>query len=378
MAADPTNGPGADERAEIETGEALPIGQRLRAGRENVGLSEAQVAQALNLDQSVVHALEAGDFDSLGAPIFVKGHLRNYARLVKLDPAEVVAAYEVLERTAPPELPARSARGVRMDEHGGWGSRIAWVVLALIVAAIGWWLYQTNQLSDLVRSARGPQTSDMVQPQPATQSKPVAGDAQANSLTPLPQAQTMALAAVPQPATANASASAVPVGNQAAAPAGEQAAAPPQGAPQQSEDTTADAGTGLPPATAEHSPAAPAAGTTSNAAATPEAQSQANLRQSEAQGGLPIALRLTGDSWVEVDDASGERLYYGLAQQGETLYITGQPPLSVFLGNATQVRVLAAGSVIDTEDYTRSDKTARFTIHKLGDNPAYADNPSKL
>ncbi|HET6655019.1 MAG TPA: RodZ family helix-turn-helix domain-containing protein [Gammaproteobacteria bacterium] len=365
MAADPTHGPGADERVEVDAGEALPIGQRLRAGRERVSLSEAQVAQALNLDQSVVHALEAGDFDSLGAPIFVKGHLRNYARLVKIDPAEIIAAYEVLERTAPPDLPARSARGVKMDEHGGWGSRIAWLVLALIVAALGWWLYQTNQLSDLVRTAQGPETSGAIRPLSATQNAPATTNDKANSLTPLPRAQTTAVAAVPRPSSAM--------------PAGGQAAAPLQGATQSSTGATTGVDTEkAPTATVTESPTAPTAATISNPVMTPEAQTRANLRQAEAEGGLPIALRLTGDSWVEVDDASGKRLYYGLANQGETLYITGQPPLSVFLGNAQHVRVLTAGNVIDTGEYTRSDETARFTIHKLGDNPAYADDPSKL
>lgn len=361
MAADATKGsPGADDRPEAD--DSLPIGQRLRAGRERVSLSEAQVAQALNLDQSVVHALEAGDFDSLGAPIFVKGHLRNYARLVKIDPADIIAAYEVLERTAPPELPARGARGVRMDEHGGWGSRIAWIVLALIVAAIGYWLYQTDQLSDLVRTAHRPEVGGVVQPQPATQQTAAESDARnggrAEGLTPLPQAQTVGIATAPMPRSTNSAAGLAGSRDQNAAP----------GAADEAPAATATT----------KSPTAPAATPTSNPAVmTPEAQTMANLRQAEAQGGLPIALRLTGDSWVEVDDASGKRLYYGLAQQGETLYITGQPPLSVFLGNARHVRVLTAGNVIGTEEYTRSDETARFTIHKLGDNPAYADNPSK-
>lgn len=97
------------------------------------------------------------------------------------------------------------------------------------------------------------------------------------------------------------------------------------------------------------------------------------LEDGDTEGGLPIALRLTGDSWVEVDDADGKRIYYGLAHQGKTLYITGKPPLSLFLGDAPAVRVLTAGNAIDTEKYTRSDNTARFVIRKPDDKPAYAD-----
>ncbi|HET7307338.1 MAG TPA: RodZ domain-containing protein [Gammaproteobacteria bacterium] len=330
------------ERAPEDNGgvESLPIGQRLRAGRERVGLSEAQIAQSLNLDQSVVIALEAGDFDSLGAPIFVKGHLRNYARLVKLDPAAIVADYEALERGVAPALQTQVHHGVRMDERSGWGSRIAWLVLALIVAAIGWWLYQNHELSGLRQIAHQPQQGGTVQPLPSTLN--AAPAAQSHAIVPLAQSKTAA-AAVAQGAQAGA------------------------GQP----------ATQAPPTIAGKSTNAPAVRQPAKTAATPAPEKKkAQAPTADVPNGLPLALQLTGDSWVEVDDANGKRLYYGLAHGGQTLYLNGEPPLHVFLGNAPNVRVLTAGNVIDTKDYTRSDDTARFTIRKLGDNPPFADNPS--
>lgn len=69
-------------------------GARLRREREARGLVEQQAAEALNLDPTVITVLESNDFAALGAPVFVKGHLRRYAGLLGLDEDEIVGAYE--------------------------------------------------------------------------------------------------------------------------------------------------------------------------------------------------------------------------------------------------------------------------------------------
>ena len=56
------------------------IGERLRAGRERSGLSIAAAAEKLHLDTKVIEALEADRFAELGASVYVRGHLRRYAR----------------------------------------------------------------------------------------------------------------------------------------------------------------------------------------------------------------------------------------------------------------------------------------------------------
>ena len=69
-------------------------GSRLRRQREQAGLTEQQVADQLNLDSGIVGALEHNDYSTLGAPVFVRGHIRRYATLVGADPAEILAAYD--------------------------------------------------------------------------------------------------------------------------------------------------------------------------------------------------------------------------------------------------------------------------------------------
>lgn len=69
-------------------------GGRLRREREGRGMSPQQAAEALNLDPVILGQLEANDFGALGAPVFVKGHLRRYAALLGLGEDEVLAMYE--------------------------------------------------------------------------------------------------------------------------------------------------------------------------------------------------------------------------------------------------------------------------------------------
>jgi cytoskeleton protein RodZ len=60
-------------------------GAALRQAREAAGKSIEQVAAQLHMTVRAVANLEADDWSSLGAPVFVRGQLRSYARLLGLD-----------------------------------------------------------------------------------------------------------------------------------------------------------------------------------------------------------------------------------------------------------------------------------------------------
>ena len=77
--------------APAAAGSAAP-GRRLAAARQAQNLTPAEVARQLKLSVWQVDALEAGHYQQLPGPIFVRGFIRNYARLVKLDPGELLRA----------------------------------------------------------------------------------------------------------------------------------------------------------------------------------------------------------------------------------------------------------------------------------------------
>lgn len=65
-------------------------GAALAAARTAQNLSIADVARQLKLSAGQVAALEAGEFERLPGPVFVRGFVRNYARLLKLDPERIL------------------------------------------------------------------------------------------------------------------------------------------------------------------------------------------------------------------------------------------------------------------------------------------------
>ena len=82
--------------------EPLSIGARLSAARKVCELDKRVVANELHLDLATIEALENDDKAALPAAIFVKGYLRNYARLVGLSEEEIVSDYAEQTGEPPP------------------------------------------------------------------------------------------------------------------------------------------------------------------------------------------------------------------------------------------------------------------------------------
>jgi cytoskeleton protein RodZ len=68
------------------------------------------------------------------------------------------------------------------------------------------------------------------------------------------------------------------------------------------------------------------------------------------------------DSWVTVSEASGKSLLRRTVQAGETVGLTGAPPLSVVVGRASGVEVQVRGKPFDLAPSTRSGGVARFEV----------------
>jgi len=113
-------------------------GARLRIAREGRGLSIEEVAERLRLNAALVLALEEDRMALLGAPVFAKGHLRNYAQLVGVPEAEIMASWEADEMPAPSFLPALDLHSLRRS-HARWVWPLAAVALALVLVAVFWW-----------------------------------------------------------------------------------------------------------------------------------------------------------------------------------------------------------------------------------------------
>jgi cytoskeleton protein RodZ len=69
-------------------------GQMLREARERLGLSTGEVATITRIPRVMLEHLERDQFQEYCAPVFVKGHLSNFARAVRIDSERVLIAYE--------------------------------------------------------------------------------------------------------------------------------------------------------------------------------------------------------------------------------------------------------------------------------------------
>ena len=113
-------------------------GQRLKQAREAAGMSIDDVAARLHMPARIVRSLEAEDWSRLGAPVFVRGQVRSYPRLMGLMTAPMLDA---LEGVGPVE-PSRIVSRTHTPKAQWWaeqiGRRLVYIVLTLFLVVPAW------------------------------------------------------------------------------------------------------------------------------------------------------------------------------------------------------------------------------------------------
>jgi cytoskeleton protein RodZ len=115
---------------------ALGLGERLRSARKARALTLEQAAFTLRLEAPVLRALEDERYETLGAAVFVRGHLKAYARLLGLSEEAVLAAYRAADPAA--DAPPKVTRDLEKPLTTPPGplavaAAVAFVVIALLV-----------------------------------------------------------------------------------------------------------------------------------------------------------------------------------------------------------------------------------------------------
>jgi len=119
---------------------AQQMGQQLRQAREAAGLEVDAAAARLRMQKGLIRALEAGDWSRLGAPVFVRGHLRSYARLLGI---ELDGLDEVGTAPSTPVIPlVRARRGQQW--FGRLGTRLVYVLITALVGVPVWMAAQRH------------------------------------------------------------------------------------------------------------------------------------------------------------------------------------------------------------------------------------------
>lgn len=275
------------------------LGRRLTQARIAQSLEADDISQRLHLPLATIADLEAGRSDRIGTPVYLKGFLRSYLKLLGL-PEEWAeqAVSGSSSANVPAILPAAGAVARRVS----WIERYKWaasyvVGTGLALTAVHWLVSNTPQLG--FPDAPRPAVAD-VSPAPPP----------AAALTETaPEAPASGVELGPTPAT-----SPVTVGDDSPVMASLNPFRVPTGE-------------------------APAA----------------------ASANAPLTLSFDQASWVEVRDQSGAKLAYQTVPAGETRTFSAGAPFSVLIGNARGVRADVAGAPIDLTSFVRGN-IARFAV----------------
>ena len=322
-----------DSSDQLEQNSPEGPGARLRAARLESGLELGRVAAQLHLQPPQVEALERDDYDGFAARVFVRGYVRNYARLVNLSADSMLAMFDAVypdpERTR--QLRRVGSHKPQVGSGHGAVRMVSWALLLGILALfLVWWAgYLELNGSNGDTDSSTPAITDSTAP-PSLPDLPL--DESTGQL-PLPAAST--------PLEQDAQDAVAPVATESGVPMTELS----------------------PPVDAESAPSAD----TAERAAQPVPVSEPLLLQVEPQAQSPLSgqpevvLSLSGPCWVQIRDSSNSFKLIGEFKAGTRRVLAGTPPYRILLGNAAVAELTVDGQVVDLAPYTRG-QVARFSL----------------
>jgi cytoskeleton protein RodZ len=319
----------------------IALGDQLQAARIQQGLSIEDIASRMHLSLGILQSIEANDFDDLTAPIFVKGYLRAYARLVSLNEDEIIQRY--VEQYSNDDPPISTSLQMA-PEISAYDSRIKWTTYLIIIVLIAllsvWWWNKTQNILETVsldtdQYSEGATTEQIAEPEiieVLVESDEIIDNASSEPLL----EETSNLEAVDT----------VPVENFPAVSAMEEPEAE-ELEPEVAADTitAADAYT----VTTED--------TINMATGLPF-----DIARAAPTGIDLLHITVNADSWADIKDANNHKLIYGLLNADLSIQIKGKAPFDVLLGNGHGVEISFNSRSIDVISHTLDDNTARLKI----------------
>jgi cytoskeleton protein RodZ len=315
----------------IGTTRANP-GETLRQARENKGWSTAQVAGQLNLTENALRQLEQGSFEQLPGHTFARGYIRAYAKLLGMDQAQMVTAFDQYTGTdatgSNVQALGRVVEPVRLSRN-----LLRLFSLALLAVLIGFGYFWWQE-----RSARPVETGSLNMEHVEVESAD--GTTEIHTLDePEDQAVAEDQANTPtvpsEPAGDNGSAEAPAEGTPSVA-----ATPAVPGAPAAAETAPAPVVPTQQPAAQQ--PVAPAAPVVP---AVPSEAPAAPVVASAGQG--VVKVQFTADCWTQVTDADGKVVLEGLKRKGDSLEVAAKAPVQLRLGFAQGAQVSYNGQPVE-------------------------------
>ncbi|MEN0036190.1 MAG: RodZ domain-containing protein [Cellvibrio sp.] len=266
----------------------LSPGKLLIWARERAGLNQEQVAKELYMTLTKVRALESDDYRHMGSDTFTRGYLRSYATLVKLDVAQILAAYDrhaQMHGLVEQVLPQR----VESANKPLWQFIVLVLVALLVLWLVSIWFFDNRQQQTYDRPAAA-----AVSPAITSLDIPVVTDLSSSQ-------SSVSDSAVSTAATTEA----------AVAPEMLQGA----------------------------SSVSPIQANSSISSSAGSVQTQSMVQQPNINSLDKITLSFAQECWLEVSDANGDALISDLQSSGSSITLQGKAPFDVILGNASAAKI---------------------------------------
>jgi cytoskeleton protein RodZ len=116
----------------------MGLGERFRAAREERGLTLSEVGEQLRIRSVYLAAIEEENWKAIGAPVYIRGFLRTYARFLGLDPEEAVGEFNTASGVAPASAPSAE---IRTSSGQRSMAPLLWIAGIVAIALIGFVIY---------------------------------------------------------------------------------------------------------------------------------------------------------------------------------------------------------------------------------------------
>lgn len=318
-------------------------GERLQAARIQQGLSLEEVSERMHLSPNILEALEENNFEEITAPIFVKGYLRAYARIVSLDEDDMIQQYMDYYSEEDPPISSTSNMAPELSVTD---ARIKWttyLVIVVLVALLGAWWWNKEKSEDTAISLDS-------QPADAPAAEPAVDQVATSNIEAVSESSVIEPVEAPpvEPVT------------EPEAPAAVTAAAEPVAEPEP---------VAAPEIIPADEPVADEAGEADESVAMAAATEADTPAEAATGGGLiapsgsdKLLIVVNADTWADIKDSSDYQMVYDLLRADQTLELVGAAPFSVFLGNGHGVELRFNDEDVDISNRIRDDNTARLKI----------------
>ena len=284
------------ERSEDKT--LMGPGQMLAQARENLGLSQKDIAAKLNFRLSMVENIEADIFDRSLPATYNRGYLCAFAKLVDVTNKEILNSYDNLsiDKTECAELHSFS-RSTHKEAQNSLMIWIGYFIVAILVGSTIMWWFQ------------------------GVDTKAITTDSSTIEVVVINQSKDV-LSVIESPIQEDEY----------------------QKAPLKTENT--------PPEALEIK--------TINNAIAKNNLNGITIKQQVLTTATAI-FTFTGDCWVSIYDATGDRIAYGVKKTGYVMTITGKPPFKVDIGRPAVTSIKFNGKPVDMSQFDK-DNIAKFTL----------------